>query len=1156
MTRPAIVIGLGGTGQWILTFLKKDLLEIGNGQMPPGVRLLCFDTTSSTTAKLGQTDEGRQSETEIKLGSVKLENGIEFIPIGANVYDLAQDIRKGQENPEMQLHPHISSWFDAGDMLKRHTRTTFQLAEGAGQVRQFGRLAIFNDLLQGPKSKIRAHIRQAVSDLRNEVISDRRQMEVIIIASFAGGTGAGMFIDTAILARKIASEQVQKDLCVRGFYVLPRVFTTQDSNMQARSFAAWRELDRFLMIGEKFGQRKMIYHPKDPDLQIDINERIFDVCYLVDAVSQGYNSMEQLPPDRGLYPMVADTISTILDTKAGQQYTEYVTSNLAGKLDMLPRAPYHSAVGAYTIKVPVYFALQVYAHQYGLDILERMLRPIKDIEKKRVTGVSTVSNEEKPNYSGRRGALEYLRARSSTDFGLVGDERVNTSFTHVVADANEKDAASDAALVQRIALMTLGGAARGGEAGNYFGSLVNVGDDEKGKKLLKEVQEELNLLLIKAVPPSRIAKDTPDVAFPRIKNKTQDFITDHYGQKRADGTELRGKFGDALFKCREYQIERFREMLYLWLGATLNGTTGDNERAKSGKIGYARDVLDEISKALAYYIEYFGKVRHERTERLSKLNLETVASNSLNQYALHKSKKCWLTAWDSFVHPRAHMKQLAYLRAAQTLIDHRKYDILINVLMETANDMRAIAEQARDEVGVWIDYLATGDTERQIDGLYGSLQNSLDLAKANHFDELQREKVQRLIGDISYQTDPEKVRELLGRFTWKVGFDAKNKMVVGLNVNIPKPDGAMEAKEFRRMGQEAGEYNLRTILSLGEAQYANLPEQAPVAKMLMESFATPEALADAVDKRSEPMYEKSTQHGDPKMVSCFIRVDTDSMEQGRDESKKFMDQFKNRLSSLNPFTVDAEFQLLPSDNKYRMTVMRSDDLLASDGFALWNICKDSYEKKIIHERVPAERFHVYPAERNAAFYEQEIYSVLKKSGGYRTLHPSVVALLEDRSWFEYFFLCLAYGFIRKERVRTQDVYLLELPGQKEPYYLSRISDDPQQQKPPELLDVIDIFVNRRTAIDNSQHWIDITDIRSAIQHKMEEAGISGCKERLQFQLDNPASIVAVLRERIEKERRPAHPTEKPFIAIEYEDLADLATVIYRRSLANLGESDY
>jgi hypothetical protein len=1153
MTRPAIVIGLGGTGQWILTFLKKDLLEIGNGQMPPGVRLLCFDTTTSSTAKVGQTDEGRQTETEIKLGSVKLEHGIEFIPIGANVYDLAQEIRKGQDNPELQQHPHIASWFDAADMLKRHSRSTFNLAEGAGQVRQFGRMAIFSDLLQGPMSKVRAHIRQAVSDLRKEV-TETRQMEIIIVASFAGGTGAGMFIDTAILARRIASEQVQKALCVRGFYVLPRVFTSQDTNMQARAFAAWRELDRFLMIGEKFGQRKMVYHPRDPQLQIDINERIFDVCYLVDAVSQGLNSMENLSPDRALFPMVSDTISTILDTKAGQIYTEYITSNLAGRLDMLPRAPYHSAIGAYTVKVPVYYALQVFVHQYGLDILDRLLRPVKDVEEQRVIGVSTVANEEKPNSSARKGAIGFLTARSSTDFGLVGDERANTSFTHVVADINNKEAATDHALIQRVAMMNLAASARAGEAGNYFNALVNIGEDEKGKKLLKEVQEELYLPLMRAVPPSRIAKDTPSAAFPRIKGKSQDFISEHYGQKLTDGTDRRGKFGDALFKCHEYQIERFREMLYLWLGATLNGTSNDPEVSKGGKIGYAQDALVEISNALGYFIKYLSEVRQERTTQLTRLNLERMSTNALNQYQSHKDKRCWLTAWDSFVHPRAHMKQLAYLRTVQVLIDHRKYDILLNVLMETADHMRDITDQTRSELDIWIDYLATGDTERQIDGLYGSLQNSLDLAKANHYDELLREKVQQIIGDIAYETDPHKVKELLGRFEWKIKFDSHSKIRLGLTVSVPKPDNTYEVKEFRRAGEDAAQFNLRTILALGEAQFADVPEQAPIAKILMEKYASSAALADAVDKRSEPMYEKSTQHSDPKLVSCFIRIDTDSMEQGRQEAKTYLKAFETRLSQLNPFTVESEFQLLPSDNKYRMTLMRSDDLLLSDGFALWNICKDSYEKKIIHERVPAERFHVYPAERNAAFYEQEIYSVLKKSSGYRTLHPSVVALLEDRSWFEYFFLCLAYGFICKERVRTQDVYTLEVPGESEKYNLSRVFDDVQLQRPPDWLEIIDVFVNRRAAVDNSQHWIDLNQVKAIVQERVQEIDVFGAKERLQFQLDNPAGVVMVLRDKVEKERRLVHPTEKQFIAVEYEDLADLATVILRRSIANLGDS--
>jgi hypothetical protein len=446
MTRPAIIIGLGGTGQWVLTFLKKDLKEANGGKMPDGVKLLCFDTTLKPMAGVGKAGENdKLSETEVKLGSVKLDQDTEFIPIGDNVLDMAEEIRDGQSG-EVQNFPYIAPWFDAKDLLSRQGGNTFNLAYGAGQIRPFGRMAIFKDLSKGTESKIRGHLRRVLEDLKLEV-SEQRQLEIILVASFAGGTGAGMFVDMGILARKEASDMVERNLCVRGFYMLPRVFGRPNPDMQARAFAAWRELDRFLMVGQKYGQRQMNYNE---DLKVDLGRRIFDVCYLVDAVREGESSFENMPPQEGIFPMVSDVISAVLDEQVGQKYTEYITSNIAGKLENLPFAPYHSAIGAYTIKVPVYFDLQVYSHRFALDVLDRLLRPIKDIEKKRVIGVSGDVNGEKPNYTGKRGALEFLRTLSSADFGLSGQDIVtNSSFTHVIADIMEKDQVNDEKLILR-----------------------------------------------------------------------------------------------------------------------------------------------------------------------------------------------------------------------------------------------------------------------------------------------------------------------------------------------------------------------------------------------------------------------------------------------------------------------------------------------------------------------------------------------------------------------------------------------------------------------------------------------------------------------------------------------------------------------------------
>ena len=50
MPRPTVVVGLGGTGQWVLTWLKRDLMLANNGEMPGNVQLLEIDTATKLEA--------------------------------------------------------------------------------------------------------------------------------------------------------------------------------------------------------------------------------------------------------------------------------------------------------------------------------------------------------------------------------------------------------------------------------------------------------------------------------------------------------------------------------------------------------------------------------------------------------------------------------------------------------------------------------------------------------------------------------------------------------------------------------------------------------------------------------------------------------------------------------------------------------------------------------------------------------------------------------------------------------------------------------------------------------------------------------------------------------------------------------------------------
>ena len=70
MARPAIVIGLGETGQWVLTFLKKDLMESNDGVMPADVQLWLL------TPNVGcESQTGSHADNDSQVGQLKIKDG-------------------------------------------------------------------------------------------------------------------------------------------------------------------------------------------------------------------------------------------------------------------------------------------------------------------------------------------------------------------------------------------------------------------------------------------------------------------------------------------------------------------------------------------------------------------------------------------------------------------------------------------------------------------------------------------------------------------------------------------------------------------------------------------------------------------------------------------------------------------------------------------------------------------------------------------------------------------------------------------------------------------------------------------------------------------------------------------------------------------------
>jgi len=1119
-TRPTLIIGLGGTGQQVLTLIKKNLLEINNGQIPKQTRLLCFDTSANFDIK----------DSSISDITTSLIDNVEFISIGTNIYDIVSSISDHQKLPQWL---NIDSWLDAKEIIRRYTPAVFNLKEGAAQVRQFGRLALFNDLLQFPQSRIFAHLDRAISDIRKEAEPDQ-QIEIILLASSDGGTGAGMFIDMGILTRKIVS-YLEKNICMRGFFITTRVDQKGDEN-EARSFAAWRELNRFMTIHGNYGQRVMRYNPTNQQFDIKIDRRVFDVCYFIENRNRVLNSPENV------YPAIANAICALIDTKAGRTYTEYVISNMAGKLTNLPPAPYYSAIGSYSLKVPTYFSRRVYAHECALSALDILLQPIKDVDNNRIIDVSSDKNSERLGYSGDKGALEFLRARTSGDLGSDQRQFLNSPLLQIVAEIKVNNSNEDRAFIQRVSLASL----QKGIGEMFWRALVNISDDARGEKLFREIENELNYSLTKEVPSSRVAGDNPSQAYPRIERKIPIVFSEHYGRILSDGSEQRGKFGSALYQCRLFQTERFQEMLSRWLDTTLNGTVEDVERAKGGKIGYAYNTLSEIMTALGYFIEFLGKVRRQRNELMPTLRVDERAITALADYRRHKDDKCWISAWDNFVHPRAHMSQIQYLRTEQARINLRKYDILFNVLYETASDMLTMTGKVRDGLKKWIGYLAIGDPEQNIESLYKKIWHSLGSTNSSLVMEKLHTKAQQVIEINRIPVAREDIYNILRRFHWNIN-ENNQQIEIGLDINVSNSNTNPEIHKFQFGERDLHDNILKLLLSLGTSSHEVSRQTLPnIGQVLINKLEPVDKLASELNRLAEPLYEASTYHNQPQMVSSFICFDSENIDS---EARGYLDQLEKHMEVQNVYS-NSVYGLIPSNNPYQLTIIRSDDILSPNDFAVWHKYLQAYIKLITDRGIAGANLHIFPAERNAVLYEREIYRTMQIPG-YKILHPLVVALLDERVSIEYFFYCLSYGLITREQIGNQEIYMLNLPEKREPIYLSKSFNDLLVYRSPDILSVIDVFVNKKSDIENDQLVINMDDVSRAIKSRINEIGVEQAVSLLKFQLDNPDGIVKTLLQKAKNEQEVKPLEVKPLMSSEYEDLAAVAAVIIKGALSNL-----
>ena len=1004
MTRPAVIIGLGGTGQQVVLSLKKDLLEIGKGELPKEVRLLAFDSAGRIAPQEG----------------VELEHDIEYFQIGAPLYELIKSIRDDKVNAANGAQAQLSHlhWFpaEAAVLLGGAALNT---SIGCGAYRPLGRLSLFNKV--GP---VVEKIKGAISVAGETAYGSRSDaenanlLEILVVSSLAGGTGAGALVDIGWLVRHIAEHMLYDKYVLRGFFVLPSGFGAGDArdvrSKEGRGFAAWRELDRALLGG---GRNKIVYEPADASLNVSTDSKCYDVSYLLDPRRETYPL--QAEPEVGIFPAIAHGMSLMLDKKSGNNFT-FFWSNVFMNLMAENPGVYHSAFGCYTLKVPVYATEALFAQSLAIDTLDALLKP--RYAEGIFAGLEENQNLERPaGWSAGAAVKEFL-----TQVQLItsGGPILNTPWLRIIGKLEDFTEAQRAVHIRALANSALSG-----QMSIYFSAfsqIPNVGAaaGAAAVPVMQQLTKELQWAVWTVAVPSREFGDTPQQAFVRLTNtNSANSVPMVFARRFGDETQYgtggggHGEFGAEMQRVKLAQLGAFRSLLREQMLVDLNGTVGDAVTAKTGKLGYVRAFCEVLSAKLDGFGTFLKAVMEMRSAELQRAaNTQNAVRRAQSEYDGLRGETCVFTWWDSQVHPEAHRAQRRYLKAAQVDMDRRRGDIFLIVMAQTVAEMKTVVDVTLKDLNNWIAHLAYGERGFNIQGLRARLgvskedivanQYKYDLLGNPHF------AANRTFGGVAqaiakreFVPAPAMVAELLGAFRWTASVEP-GIVRLGFAVDYPgaTPTAARIPHALLREGEKCAAINEASIVALSRDQYTKLVDQVsqPLAREVGNLFSA-EELAVAMQNHAG-VYYRQRPGGiaqQPLSRAVFLRVNLQASP-GR---AAYFNEFFGHYRQLHTGVPSA--RMYESEDQYKMTMMHVYDLIQSESFEMWHTCRSSYSEVL--NLLSENAVHIFPAEQNAAYYERRLPNDLQTN--VREFQPEVTALLESRERLSLFFRAFATGYI-------------------------------------------------------------------------------------------------------------------------------------------------
>jgi hypothetical protein len=333
--RPTLFIGAGGTGMEVMMRIRRRILAaVWNRQHPtrvesigdfPVARFLHFDLDNQAII-----DEGKSQQTDPWFELVKLSDEERLVePLDLPQYHESDD--------SLARFPLIENWMPLRP--KKLRSLGIDPSKGAGQIRALARLYLFDKY-----PKLRGRIKGALNFLSSNAGIERKEnyqrlglqvdtskFRIVVIASNAGGTGAGSAIDLGWIAKAIARQEVS-DSQVDLVMFLPSGYAKANKERtEANAYATLMELETTMRDMNARVQWM------DPDSVVGRGAP-FDDVYFVDTANLANKATQDV---KDVYQMVADTL-----------FEDFASADFANRKRSVAVNQQQHKLGPYNPRVP------------------------------------------------------------------------------------------------------------------------------------------------------------------------------------------------------------------------------------------------------------------------------------------------------------------------------------------------------------------------------------------------------------------------------------------------------------------------------------------------------------------------------------------------------------------------------------------------------------------------------------------------------------------------------------------------------------------------------------------------------------------------------------------------------------------------------------